>query len=917
MKRRDFIRFGSASVLSLAVGVKFGMKPRKVMGRTVDVNLTIVGADFELVDGNTVYMWAYGDMTNGGPRVPGPILEAWEGDILRIAITNNSESEHGFAIHGTPPPIVDIGIVDPGETKIIEFEAPQAGTYMYLDPINAPVNRCMGLHGALIVLPADPDEITPYSNPTPAVKKLFSDLGDASKGFPGKGWDEKRIYPYGRTWVWIFNEIEPRWNELAEQNKYIDPKRFVDEFLPRYFTLNGESGWFIAHNLNTSPRAREGEPALIRSMMAGMGTRPPHIHGNHVYVLSKMNERGEIEVQENVIELDTWTVKPLDCIDVLLPFRRPPDVPQGLWPPKEEGFPLTYPMHPHDEIAVTAGGGMYPQGIMNDWHILEPTTADPGNDGSFSREEHIVSFSQFGCKPLRISPETPDKTTPDVFIRRQFFGDREIEMPDGNKVRFWGFEDPDDPSTKGSIPAPIVRVREGQVVHCELKVKKNTHTIHWHGIEPTCFNDGVPHNSFEVNSRYTYQWQAAQAGTFFYHCHKNTVLHFQMGMSGLLVVDPPEGPGRLCTGGPKYDVEALWAIADVDPRFRELPGGHDAGMCGEDVGFDKFDPKYFMINGVPHPLTREDNKVVIKANPDQSILFRLLNSTFSVLYIKFPFDVLFVERDGRPLYPSPSNHGYSHPFIIPAGQPIEMETAQRASVWVENLPEGTYKVVVEFRHLIRPNQILGVAETKVIVGERAKEEKDKPRADVILVTVASFKSKKKEWKIEGKTSFPGPDNQVTIHVGETLKGPVLGTVNVKKSGKWKLKLKNSYIVPDKSRAISLESSKGGKSLGVGLEIDGVTRENAEDVITVTKAEFRKSKNEWRIDGTATRADNNTITIYLGTKIGGHILATVNVDKSGAWSFRLRNSNILPDKSNSISLQSSHGAQLLAVPITQR
>ncbi|RMH79779.1 MAG: hypothetical protein D6681_18955 [Calditrichaeota bacterium] len=814
MKRREFIKYGAGGAAGLALISAVGLWPRKARAATVDINLSIVGADVEMVDGTPVYMWCFSGPN--GPSVPGPVIEVVEGDIIRCHITNSSHEEHSFAIHGTPGgPISLANPIVPGVTSVLEFSAPSAGTYMYLDPLNAPVNRVLGLHGALVVLPADPNQITPYSNPTPAVQQLFADLGDASKGFPGRSWDEKRVYPNGRTWVWVMNEIDPRFNELAEQGVPIDPADFVASFLPRYFTLNGESGWFIAHNLNTSPRAKEGEPALIRSMMMGLGTRPPHIHGNHVYVLTETTPDGEVQVRENVIELDTWTLKPMHCIDVLLPFRRPPDVPLGLWPPKEEAFPLTYPIHPHDEVSVTAAGGMYPQGIMNDWHITEPTTVDPGATPGFRTEPHIVSFDQFGCKPLRISPDTPDKTTPDVFIRREFFGNRDITMPDGRKVRFWGFEDPDDPSTRGSIPAPLIRVREGQIVHGELKVRKNTHTIHWHGIEPTSMNDGVPHNSFEVNSRYTYQWQANQAGTYFYHCHKNTVLHFQMGMNGLLVVDPPDGPGRLCTGGPAYDAEMLLAFFDVDPTWRDLPGGHDAGMCGEDVGLNNFNPAYFMINGIPHPDCLTHPKCVVTAGPTDRVLIRMLSASYCIQFIYFPFDVEVVEYDGRPLFPSPSNHGYSHSFMVPAGTPVEMETAQRRSVYAQNLPQGEHVITCEFRHVIRPNEVLGVAQTKLIIQPGGGGGVGN---DVITVTRAEFRPRKSEWRVRGNCTVPGPGNDVTVHVGPTLGGPVIGTVGVDGSGEWRLEKRNSSVPPDPTQTISVESSQGGVQLAIPIRI---------------------------------------------------------------------------------------------------
>jgi FtsP/CotA-like multicopper oxidase with cupredoxin domain len=122
------------------------------------------------------------------------------------------------------------------------------------------------------------------------------------------------------------------------------------------------------------------------------------------------------------------------------------------------------------------------------------------------------------------------------------------------------------------------------------------HTIHHHGIEPHYYSDGVGHLSWDVGANYTYQWRPAHAGTYFYHCHTNTVLHAEMGMYGALIVDPPEGPGTLYRNGPTYDEELFWVVDEIDSNWHTLPW--DAGTCGGDVGLNDLNPDYFVITGV-------------------------------------------------------------------------------------------------------------------------------------------------------------------------------------------------------------------------------------------------------------------------------------------------------------------------------
>ena len=48
----------------------------------------------------------------------------------------------------------DSGPIAPGATFSGTFTATQSGAFLYYDNLNEPVNRVMGLHGALVVRPA-------------------------------------------------------------------------------------------------------------------------------------------------------------------------------------------------------------------------------------------------------------------------------------------------------------------------------------------------------------------------------------------------------------------------------------------------------------------------------------------------------------------------------------------------------------------------------------------------------------------------------------------------------------------------------------------------------------------------------------------------------------------------------------------
>ena len=315
--------------------------------------------------------------------------------------------------------------------------------------------------------------------------------------------------------------------------------------------------------------------------------------------------------------------------------------------------------------------------------------------------EEEVTYSTFGCNVFKADPRTPDRLEADVHIYRE--GAKKIDRiaPDGRKIRFWTFQDTDPaaPRAKLAHPAPIMRVRQGQIVHTHLTTSKGPHTIHHHGIEPTTANDGVGHVSFEVGDGYIYQWKPKDAGSFFYHCHRNTVLHFELGMWGSLIVDPPDledGKNYLYENGPTYDSEMIWVAHSVDPRWHEVED-HDAGLCGLDMGFNRYEPEYFLLSGVWGDHAQFDPKTSIKCQKGERVLIRLLNASYTRLQVKFGCPIEVVASDGhswgrKPWCPTSVK--------MPANSTLELVTAQRYDVVVELNEPGDYPVIMQFRDWI-------------------------------------------------------------------------------------------------------------------------------------------------------------------------------------------------------------------------
>jgi CopA family copper-resistance protein len=113
-------------------------------------------------------------------------------------------------------------------------------------------------------------------------------------------------------------------------------------------------------------------------------------------------------------------------------------------------------------------------------------------------------------------------------------------------------------TVNGSLPGPLIRLKEGQTVRLDVTntLAEDT-SIHWHGILLPFQYDGVPGISFpgiKPGQTYSYEFPLKQAGTYWYHSHSN--MQEAMGMFGAIVIDPV-GPDPI-----DYDREHIIVLSD-------------------------------------------------------------------------------------------------------------------------------------------------------------------------------------------------------------------------------------------------------------------------------------------------------------------------------------------------------------------
>jgi CopA family copper-resistance protein len=120
-------------------------------------------------------------------------------------------------------------------------------------------------------------------------------------------------------------------------------------------------------------------------------------------------------------------------------------------------------------------------------------------------------------------------------------------------------------TVNGSVPAPILRWREGDTVTLRVaNTLDEDASIHWHGILLPANMDGVPGLSFHgirPGETYVYRFKVRQAGTYWYHSHSG--FQEQLGLYGPLVIEARESEPF------KYDREHVVMLTDwtdEDPK---------------------------------------------------------------------------------------------------------------------------------------------------------------------------------------------------------------------------------------------------------------------------------------------------------------------------------------------------------------
>ncbi|WP_372632171.1 multicopper oxidase family protein [Cohnella sp.] len=111
----------------------------------------------------------------------------------------------------------------------------------------------------------------------------------------------------------------------------------------------------------------------------------------------------------------------------------------------------------------------------------------------------------------------------------------ELRLDNGKTLEAWTFN--------GISPGPELRVNEGDRVVVTLRNEdiEDGVTLHWHGINVPCSQDGVAgvtQDAVKPGESFTYAFVAAAPGTYWYHSHQMSSIQAKKGLLGSIIVEP-------------------------------------------------------------------------------------------------------------------------------------------------------------------------------------------------------------------------------------------------------------------------------------------------------------------------------------------------------------------------------------------
>jgi len=180
-------------------------------------------------------------------------------------------------------------------------------------------------------------------------------------------------------------------------------------------------------------------------------------------------------------------------------------------------------------------------------------------------------------------------------------------------------------TVNGTVPAPLIRLREGQNVRITVENRLNEDTsIHWHGFIVPFQMDGVPGISFPgigAGTSFTYEFPVKQSGTYWYHSHSG--LQEQLGHYGPIIIDPV-GPDPVAYDREHVILLSDWSFMHPHMIFTRLK---------QESGFFNRNRRTLAgkMSGKPDPLSPADAKMFAEMRMDPTDISDVTAAAYTYL----------------------------------------------------------------------------------------------------------------------------------------------------------------------------------------------------------------------------------------------------------------------------------------------
>ncbi|WP_240942611.1 multicopper oxidase family protein [Planosporangium thailandense] len=186
-----------------------------------------------------------------------------------------------------------------------------------------------------------------------------------------------------------------------------------------------------------------------------------------------------------------------------------------------------------------------------------------------------------------------------------------VRLPSGREVEAWTYN--------GQVPGPAVTATEGDLIEVTLRNAdiQDGVTLHWHGYDVPCGDDGAPGVTQHVvapGEEFVYHFRADQVGTYWYHTHQASDRGVRKGLYGTLVVTPRDtqqadgaAPAKqLDLTLPVHTFDGTVVIAGQDGRTEHTaPAGTPVRL--RLINTDS-DPHRFALAGTPFRVAAVDGR---------------------------------------------------------------------------------------------------------------------------------------------------------------------------------------------------------------------------------------------------------------------------------------------------------------------